>query len=79
MLFLKRNVLDESARIARGNIQPLEKLKASDFQALVFPGGFGVAKNLSDYATQGTKMTVNKEIERVIDEFIVASKPIGYD
>lgn len=56
----------------------MEKLKASDYHALVFPGGFGAAKNLSDYATQGTKMTVNKEIERVVDEFILASKPIGY-
>ncbi|RNA30271.1 ES1 mitochondrial-like [Brachionus plicatilis] len=73
-----RNVLEESARIARGNIQALEKLKASDYHALVFPGGFGAAKNLSNYATQGTKMTVDKEIERVVDEFIVASKPIGF-
>jgi enhancing lycopene biosynthesis protein 2 len=54
----KRNVLLESARIARGNVKPLTELKASDYDALVVPGGFGVAKNLSDYAFKGDKMTV---------------------
>lgn len=72
-----RNVLEESARIARGNIQSLERLNSTDFQALVFPGGFGAAKNLSDYASQGIKMTVNKEVKRVVNEFVVANKPIG--
>lgn len=48
MLFLGvlRNVLQESARIARGNIKSLEHLKAADFHALIIPGGFGAAKNL---------------------------------
>jgi len=41
-----RNVLVESARIARGNVKPLEQLSAAQFDAVVFPGGFGAAKNL---------------------------------
>jgi len=40
------NVLEESARIARGNIKPLSQLTAGQFDAIVFPGGFGAAKNL---------------------------------
>ncbi|CAF0822760.1 unnamed protein product [Brachionus calyciflorus] len=73
-----RNVLQESARIARGSIQSLEKLNSSDFDALVLPGGFGVAKNLSDYALNGPKMTVYKEVERVVGEFLLANKPMGF-
>ena len=73
-----RNVLQESARIARGNIKSLNKLNASDFSALVIPGGFGVAKNLSTYALNGPGMTVIKDLERVVGEFVVANKPIGF-
>lgn len=67
----------ESARIARGNIQALDKLKGSRFDALIVPGGFGAAKNLCSYALNGEKMTVNPEMERVINEFVVGTKPIG--
>jgi enhancing lycopene biosynthesis protein 2 len=73
----KRNVLVESARIARGSIEPLAKLKAADFDAVVFPGGFGAAKNLSTFATQGAACTVNADVERVVKEFHTAKKPIG--
>lgn len=74
-----RNVLVESARIARGNVKPLDQLKseASKFDALVIPGGFGAAKNLCNWATQGTKCTVNKDLEKVMNEFRAGSKPIG--
>jgi len=48
----------ESARIARGNVKPLSELKASDYDCLIVPGGFGAAKNLSDYAFKGAEMTV---------------------
>jgi len=48
-----RNVLVESARIARGNIKDIAEIKSGDLDALIFPGGFGVAKNLSDYAMGG--------------------------
>lgn len=72
-----RNVLEESARIARGNIQPLTALKESDFDALVIPGGSGAAKNLSSWASAGAKCTVLPDLEKAIVAFHASSKPIG--
>ena len=73
----KRNVLIESARIARGHIKPLSELNASKADALMLPGGFGVAKNLCTFAIDGTNCDVNPDIERVIKEFHTSGKPIG--
>nr|AAL67901.1 lycopene biosynthesis-enhancing protein [Tetrahymena thermophila] len=61
-----RNVLVESARIARGEVKDITQLKGEDYQAVLLPGGFGAAKNLSDYAVNGTNFTVNSEVERVL-------------
>ncbi|XP_070539886.1 glutamine amidotransferase-like class 1 domain-containing protein 3, mitochondrial [Ptychodera flava] len=72
-----RNVLVESGRIARGEISPLVDLKASDFDAIVFPGGFGAAKNLCTFAVDGTKCSIDPDVERVIKEFHTEKKPIG--
>ncbi|MCB0389812.1 MAG: isoprenoid biosynthesis glyoxalase ElbB [Bdellovibrionales bacterium] len=72
-----RNVLAESARIARGQIENIEKLFAKDFDAVVFPGGFGAAVNLCNWAEKGHKCDVHPEVERVIKEFYQASNPIG--
>ncbi|GFN75317.1 Es1 protein homolog, mitochondrial-like [Plakobranchus ocellatus] len=72
-----RNVLEESARIARGKVQPLSDLKATGFDAVIFPGGFGAAKNLSSFAVDGDAMTVDKDVERVLQDFHTAQKPIG--
>jgi enhancing lycopene biosynthesis protein 2 len=72
-----RNVLLESARIARGEVEPLCKLKAADFDALVFPGGFGAALNLSSWGEKGADCTVNPDAERVILEFYSGQKPIA--
>ncbi len=72
-----RNVLIESARIARGNIQDLTHYKAADFDGLIFPGGFGVAKNLSDWASKGPESTVFPDVELAILETVKAGKPIG--
>ena len=58
-----RNVLVESARIARGAIQPLADFDASRFDALVMPGGFGAALNLSDFAQAGAHCSVQKDME----------------
>ena len=52
-------------------------MKGSEFDALVIPGGFGCAKNLSNFATQGTNMSVNKEVEVVLKDFMHGKKPIG--
>ncbi|MCF8225636.1 MAG: isoprenoid biosynthesis glyoxalase ElbB [Bacteroidales bacterium] len=72
-----RNVLIESARIARGNIQPIEKFSAGDYDGLLFPGGFGAAKNLSDWAFKGKDSSVIPEVERIIKEMVNAGKPVG--
>ncbi|XP_053328426.1 glutamine amidotransferase-like class 1 domain-containing protein 3, mitochondrial [Spea bombifrons] len=73
----KRNVLTESARIARGNIKDLKDLKVSEYDALIIPGGFGVAKNLSTWAVEGKDCSVLKAIEDVFKAFHNAKKPIG--
>lgn len=72
-----RNVLVESARIARGKIRELMELRAVDFDALIIPGGFGAAKNLFSYAYDGLDFTVQKDIEAVILNFYESKKPIG--
>ena len=73
----KRNVLIESARIARGKIRDLAKVKASNIDALIFPGGFGAAKNLCTFADDGPDCKVNPEVERLVGEMLDARKPVG--
>lgn len=72
-----RNVLVESARIARGKIKDLKAFDAAAFDAVVFPGGFGAAKNLSSFAFDGPDCTVNPDVERAIQAMRRAGKPIG--
>lgn len=72
-----RNVRVESARISRGEAKPLTELFAKDFDGLAFPGGFGAAKNLSNWAVKGSQCEVHPEVERFVLEFYNASKPIG--
>lgn len=73
-----RNVLQESARIARGNIQAISALNPDDYDALLLPGGFGVAKNLSSFASQGTNLDVDESVLRICKAFANAEKPAGY-
>jgi len=72
-----RNVLIESARIARGNIKALSEFDGKDFDALIFPGGFGAAKNLSTVAFDGANATVIPEVEKAINQMLELKKPIG--
>jgi enhancing lycopene biosynthesis protein 2 len=72
-----RNMLVEAARIARGNILPLSKLDANDYAAVVMPGGFGAAKNLSTFAFKGSGGTVRPDVEAVLRAFHAANNPIG--
>ena len=72
-----RNVLEESARIARGNIRDMATVKADQLDALIFPGGFGAVKNLCTFASDGAKMKVNPEVARLVGEMAKARKPIG--
>ncbi len=72
-----RNVLAESARIARGKIAPLSAFDAAQFDALVFPGGFGAAKNLCGFAFDGPDCAVDPDVEKAVKSMHAAKKPIG--
>jgi len=72
-----RNVLAESARLARGDISPLDELDAADFDAVIVPGGFGAAKNLSDFALKGDSMQVLEPLKEALEAFREDAKPIG--
>jgi enhancing lycopene biosynthesis protein 2 len=71
-----RNILVESARIARGNIIDIKDLKVEDVDGLVMPGGFGTAKNLTKWAFDGPAGDINEDVKRVITEFVSSKKPI---
>ena len=72
-----RNVLIESARIARGDIRDVKDVQAADVDGLIFPGGLGAAKNLSTFADDGRDCTVNPDVERLACAMLAAKKPIG--
>jgi enhancing lycopene biosynthesis protein 2 len=72
-----RNVLVESARIARGQIRDLARFDVADIDALVLPGGFGAAKNLSSFAFDGAGCTVNPQVAAAITATVAAGKPVG--
>lgn len=73
-----RRVLVEAARLARGNIKSLNNVHASDFDALIVPGGFGAAKNLSDFAFKQTAMVVEPSVLAFCRAFATAHKPVGF-
>ncbi len=72
-----RNVLVEAARIARGNIKNIADIKADQLDGLFMPGGFGVAKNLCDFAVKGPDCTVHPEVSRLVKEIVAAKKPLA--
>ncbi|WP_411564031.1 isoprenoid biosynthesis glyoxalase ElbB [Pseudomonas shirazensis] len=72
-----RNVLVESARIARGQVKDIREADVSEFDALIVPGGFGAAKNLSSFAVEGDKCTVQPEVLALAEAFAEAGKPVG--
>ncbi|MBV4489308.1 isoprenoid biosynthesis glyoxalase ElbB [Pseudomonas oryzicola] len=72
-----RNVLVESARIARGQVKDIREAKAEDFDALIVPGGFGAAKNLSNFAVEGANCSVNPDVLALAEAFATACKPVG--
>lgn len=73
----KRNVLVEAARIARGNIKNIADVKADQLDGLFMPGGFGVAKNLCDFAVKGPDCAVHPEVSRLVKEIVAAKKPLA--
>lgn len=72
-----RNILIESARLSRGQIQPLQNLRAEDFDGLAIPGGSGVATALSNWAEKKANCSLNPLVEKIILEFFESSKPIA--
>lgn len=72
-----RNVLVESARIARGQIADLATFDPAEADALILPGGFGAAKNLSSFATEGAACAVDPGVERAVRAMVAAGKPVG--
>ncbi len=72
-----RNVLIESARIARGKIRDLSEFDPAEFDGLIFPGGFGAAKNLSTFAFEGPDCSVNPDVSKAILGMVELKKPIG--
>jgi enhancing lycopene biosynthesis protein 2 len=72
-----RNVLEESARVCRGQIQALENLYSKDFDGLALPGGYGAATQLSNWAEKGARCQIETHLEKVIKDFHSESKPIA--
>lgn len=72
-----RNVLVESARIARGEIQDIANVRADQLDALILPGGFGAAKNLCDFAVAGADCAVHPEVARLVRDVHGQGKPVA--
>lgn len=73
----RRNVLVEAARIARGEIEELGAAHADELDALILPGGFGAAKNLSNFATEGAQASMHEGLATLMRAMHEAGKPIG--
>ncbi|PHM62912.1 isoprenoid biosynthesis glyoxalase ElbB [Xenorhabdus ishibashii] len=73
-----RHMMEESARITRGNIQPLSKVNIDELDALIIPGGFGAAKNLCNFASKGSDCEINKELLSIVRNMHQQGKPMGF-
>jgi enhancing lycopene biosynthesis protein 2 len=73
-----RNVLVESARLCRGDVEDITELRVADFDALILPGGFGAAKNLCNFALDADSYSINEQVLEVTSAFAKAEKPAGY-
>jgi len=73
-----RNVLVEAARIARGNIIDIAQANPADYDGAIFPGGFGAAKNLCDFAVKGADCTIQPDVLRFAKAMAEAGKPLGF-
>jgi enhancing lycopene biosynthesis protein 2 len=73
-----RNVLIESARIARGVISDLKKIDTLALDGLILPGGYGAAKNLSDYAFKGSDCLIEPDVAKAVSSFYKTGKPVGF-
>ncbi|OKP03434.1 isoprenoid biosynthesis glyoxalase ElbB [Xenorhabdus eapokensis] len=73
-----RCIMEESARLTRGNIQPLSKVNIDELDALIIPGGFGAAKNLCNFAFKGSDCEINKELLSIVRNMHQQGKPMGF-
>ncbi|WP_058910812.1 isoprenoid biosynthesis glyoxalase ElbB [Entomohabitans teleogrylli] len=73
-----RNVLIEAARIVRGDIRPLSQARAEELDAVIVPGGFGAAKNLSNFASQGSACVADESLKQLVQACHAAGKPLGF-
>jgi enhancing lycopene biosynthesis protein 2 len=73
-----RSVIKESARLVRGKIKPITEANITDFDAVIFPGGFGVVSNLCNWADKGMDFEFNKEVKTLIDAAVKLKKPMGF-
>ncbi|MBM65721.1 MAG: isoprenoid biosynthesis protein ElbB [Myxococcales bacterium] len=62
----RRSVLSEAARLARGPVRPLAEVSADEVDAILMPGGFGAAKNLSTWAFSGAAGEVDGDLQRLL-------------
>lgn len=72
----KRSVLVESARIARGKIKNIKEVQPSDLDAVIFPGGYGAAKNLCNFAEKGAEATIHPDVAKLLQQMAAEKKPI---
>ncbi|CDL82399.1 isoprenoid biosynthesis glyoxalase ElbB [Xenorhabdus szentirmaii] len=73
-----RHIMEESARITRGNMRPLSEVDTNELDALIIPGGFGAAKNLCNFAYRGSSCEINKELLSIVREMHQQGKPMGF-
>ena len=73
-----RNVMREASRISRGEIASLDALRVSEFDAVIFVGGFGAAKNLSSYAFDGVNYDVDPGVIDLIQQAHAEGKALGF-
>ncbi len=73
-----RNMLTESARISRGEITPLNRLHAADFDGVIFPGGLGASTNLCNFASKGADCEVIPDVVRVVRDFHLSKRPMAF-
>lgn len=71
-----RNMMVEAARIARGNVKDIDTISISEIDALIIPGGFGSAKNLTSWAFEGSAGTIHPSVKKLILDLLNANKPL---
>jgi enhancing lycopene biosynthesis protein 2 len=74
----QRNVLKESARLVRGKIKPITDADLAQYDAVIFPGGFGAVSNLCDWCDKGNDLTFHPDLQSFIDQLAVSKKPTGF-